>query len=223
MPSGTVIENRAAIIFDMNPPIITNTWVNILDFDAPTTIMNAINYSVGDTLVNVSCSSTDKNGSGIAMYEFFVSVDGAPFTSLGQTVTNSIQYSISKSTKNHYRFYAMVTDNVFNRQKSVPEYADFKSLLVSSPLVHNSLPNFKVYPNPANDLVHIGFMAEHHSRFGINLYSVNGSLLKTSTREWIEPGQHRFTLDISELNSGIYFIETRMDGKPSVFKLVKQP
>jgi len=223
LPSGTVIENRATIVFDMNPPITTNTWVNVLDFEAPATLMNPINYSAGDTLIAVSCISADnENGSGIGMYEFFASVDNGPFKSLGQSVENSIRYQIPDTTKNNYRFYALVIDNVGNAEKTVPEYAEMNSLLVRSNITLSPDRNIKVYPNPAKGIVHIDFFTESYSQFKLKVYSVNGKLLKLNDERWFTPGQHKITVNVSSLNSGIYFIEAVIDNKPKIFKLVKK-
>jgi hypothetical protein len=35
LPTGTELSDQAAIVFDVNPPMSTNTWVNTLDVDSP--------------------------------------------------------------------------------------------------------------------------------------------------------------------------------------------
>jgi hypothetical protein len=223
LPSGTVIENRATIIFDMNPPITTNTWVNVLDFEAPSTVMNPINYSAGDTLITVSCHASDnENGAGVGMYEFFASVDNGPFRSLGQSAQNSIVYTIPDSTKNNYRFYTLVTDNVGNAEKTVPEYAELNSLLVSYEMNDNPAPTISFYPNPAGRNVNIEFLTKDPSQLILRFYSVNGVLLYTVDKGWFNPGQHNVTTDISFLSPGIYLVEAITDSKPEIFKLIKK-
>ncbi len=223
LPSGTAIENRASIVFDMNPPIATNTWVNVLDFDAPSTVMNAPVYAEGEPVVTVSCSSSDQDGSGIGAYEFFVSVDGAPFVSLGQTTAPVVQYSISDTTKNSYRFYALVTDNVFNREESVPAYSGFQSVLVSSPVVSDVKKRIDVYPNPMNELVNIGINAESNSRVEISIHSISGKLMKRVDMEGVASGYHIVPVDVSAFKPGIYFIGVVSGRETLIYKVVKRP
>jgi hypothetical protein len=223
LSSGTAIENRATIVFDMNEPITTNTWVNILDEVAPSTTMNEINYSPGDTLVTVSCNASDnENGSGVRMYEFFASVDNGPFQSLGQSAENSIGYSISDSTKNNYRFYALVTDNVGNAEQTIPEVAEFNSLLVNTQRNVNPDQTISFYPNPADENTTLTFLTKDRSQLVLSVYSVTGKLLKTVDKGWFNPGQYQVSMDISFLNPGLYLVEVRTDQNPEIFKLVKK-
>jgi len=223
LPSGTTIENRATIVFDMNPPITTNTWVNVLDFEAPTTLMNPINYSAGDTLITVSCHASDnENGSGVRMYEFFASIDNGPFHSLGQSASNSIKYQISDSTKNNYRFYALVEDHVGNAGQIIPELEELNSLLVSAEINDNLVSTLSIYPNPIEKNMNIGFLTETRSQLTLKFYSINGKLLNTTDKGWFQPGKHHVSMDVSFLSPGIYLVEAITDLHTEKFKLIKK-
>ncbi len=53
LASGVNIENKTSIIIDVNEPISTNAWLNVLDTIAPSTTMNQINIMSCDTLLDV--------------------------------------------------------------------------------------------------------------------------------------------------------------------------
>lgn len=58
LASGTAIRNRASIVFDLNDPIITNTWTNTLDFEAPHTT-GLVVRPVGADSVECTFTATD--------------------------------------------------------------------------------------------------------------------------------------------------------------------
>jgi hypothetical protein len=156
------------------------------------------------------------------MYEFYASVNNGPFQSLGQSAENSIKFMIPDSTKNNYRFYVLVTDNVGNAQKTVPEFAEVNTLLVNAEMNHNPGSVISVYPNPAKMNVTIEFMAKAESKFVLNIYSVNGILLKTLDEGWVNLGHHHIAADISFLNPGVYFVAALHDNKTEIIKLIKR-
>jgi len=78
MPSGTVIENRASIVFDYNDPIDTPLVHNTLDAAAPTSEVASLPSTTTSPTFAVSWSGQDEaNGSGVAGYDLFVSQDGS--------------------------------------------------------------------------------------------------------------------------------------------------
>lgn len=220
LTSGTVIENRATIIFDMNPPITTNTWVNVLDFEAPVTTMSGIAYSAGDTLITVSCSASDnENGAGVGMYEFFASVDNGPFRSLGQSAENSIVYSIPDSTKNNYRFYALVTDNVGNAEKTVPEYAELNSLLVNAGFVDNHDGDLMVFPIPASNMLTVLYPGIPFETFTVEIRTITGQLVYSEIREGVSLSGG-ITINTQEFLNGHYILRVFYENQVLSQKIV---
>ena len=218
LQSGVPIENRATIVFDLNEPITTNTWSNVLDKIAPVTVMNPVNYSAGDKLVNISCNAADnENGAGVGRYEFFASVDNAPFKFIGETVENTIQYPVSDSTQHSYRFYVLTTDKVNNAEKSVPKIIELKSIPVSNKKLEDINNVMKLYPNPASGIITIEFFTESPTPVEVQLYSVTGKLLKTIQKGSAEAGQKRIDFDISDLSQGVYFAKVNSE----TFKVIK--
>ena len=61
-----------------------------------------------------------------------------------------------------------------------------------------AVANVSIYPNPANDFI----MIESENETEIKIYSVSGQMV---LRQSISEGTN--TIDVSKLNSGIYFID----------------
>ena len=221
VPSGTVIENRASIIFDINPPIITNTWVNVLDMEAPVTVMQEIDYSVGDTLVMVSCISTDNpGGSGVERYWFYVSENGGPFALIGESFENSIPFTVPNDANNHYRFYAIAIDHVGNMEVQVPAYSELHTLAVSSesPPV-TALPDLP-YPNPSAGMFYFDVDVQSNAQLQADIYSLSGKWLKTQQWGQVQPGRHTLTIDMQAFATGVYMARFLIDGVAINHKLV---
>ncbi len=223
LQSGVSIENRATIIFDINEPITTNTWVNILDTIAPNTEMNPISFSAGDSLITISCNATDnENGSGIGGYQFFGSVNNGPFKLIGESYENSIEYAISDSTKNNYRFYALTTDNVSNIENSVPEFAELNTFLVSAEIISDFNSSIKLYPNPSIGIINIDYFVENQSQVEFKLYTISGKLIKTTGVKGCNTGYQNEKIDISSFKEGVYFVDVILDERSNVYKVVKK-
>ncbi|WP_420317507.1 kelch repeat-containing protein [Ekhidna sp.] len=67
-----------------------------------------------------------------------------------------------------------------------------------------------IYPNPVNNTAQITLLLPKHNEvydLSINLYNLNGQLIKTLASGKYEPGIHVFELDIEEINlkDGMYF------------------
>ena len=74
------LSAQAAIIFDDNETILTNTEVNTLDAVAPTTVMDTLPEVLDTTVFTLTWSGSDDTlGSGIKSYEVYLSEFGGPF------------------------------------------------------------------------------------------------------------------------------------------------
>lgn len=69
---------------------------------------------------------------------------------------------------------------------------------------------FKIYPNPSDNVIKI---TSEYSFSEVKIYSINGKLLKTSLSSE--------QIDISNLSTGIYFVEAISEKGKSVQKLIK--
>jgi len=113
--TGTLIEAQASIVFDINDPIVTNTFVNRIDDGQPSSSVDALPAVTHTATFDVNWSGLDDAdgapGSGVATYDVYVSENGGPY-SLFQTATTSDSASFTGVQGRTYRFFSIATDNV---------------------------------------------------------------------------------------------------------------
>ncbi len=115
--TGDSVRAQASIIFDINAPLETNIWQNMIDAFPPTSLMNTLPASAPGNSVTLTWSGTDDpGGTGVAFYDLFVSKDGAPFM-LHASEIDSTAYLFSGAPGSTYEFYTLATDNVGNREE----------------------------------------------------------------------------------------------------------
>jgi hypothetical protein len=130
LPTGTQIRNVALITFDQNAAIATDqaddhdpskgvdpakqALVSI-DADAPTSSVLALPATTQAPGFLVRWAGDDANGSGVAAYDVYVSVDGGPFSRwLAGTAATSVAYAGAAGQA--YAFYSVAVDHVGNRE-----------------------------------------------------------------------------------------------------------
>ncbi len=117
LPSGTQVNAQADIVFDTNAPILTPLYVNRLDALPPASSqVKPLPAQVSNATFDVTWGgSDDAGGSGIGVYDIYVSVDGGAF-SLWQTGARTTSAAFTGVDGVTYSFYAVATDNVGHRQ-----------------------------------------------------------------------------------------------------------
>lgn len=76
------------------------------------------------------------------------------------------------------------------------------------------LEGFKYFPNPANNKLTV--QAQHNIE-SLQLVSMLGQVVRTA-----QPNEQSYSLDISDLSSGIYFIKAKVNNTEGTFRVVKQ-
>ena len=114
--TGTTFRNRATIVFDLNQPIVTNEWVNVIDNTKPSSSVLSLAFSQSSTTFPVSWSGQD-DGAGIKDYTIFVSEDGGPYVIwLSDTTATSAQFTGLWGKT--YAFYSIARDGAYNKENS---------------------------------------------------------------------------------------------------------
>lgn len=124
------------------------------------------------------------------------------FEGLGFSKTNFLQYKLGTSSD-------LVSDIVYfdNMYFSVNP-----GTVLST--TSNEIATFSMYPNPANDLVTIDAKSNIDS---VSVYNLLGQEVMIST-----PKSAQATLDISNLNAGVYLVKTTTQGKTATSRLIKR-
>lgn len=79
-----------------------------------------------------------------------------------------------------------------------------------------------IYPNPSEDFVHLNYETEVSGILNINLLDVNGRIIKRLSGEALNAGNQSKYIDISDFESGIYFIQLQTNKTTVCGKLIKK-
>ncbi|MCJ7812608.1 hypothetical protein MUP95_04720, partial [bacterium] len=141
LASGTQIMNRASIIFDVNPPMMTNEVINTIDAAAPTS--SIIGYQNTElTQVDIEWFGEDEaSGSGVKDYTVFVATDGGPYTTWQQD-TSATSATFPAEEFHRYDFYSEARDSVGHKEP-MPMEADTTLL----PKAYYTFQDFGWYMN----------------------------------------------------------------------------
>jgi len=109
--TGSQVRNRASIVFDLNAPISTPEWSNIVDNTKPSSHVLPLPASSPPSLA-VQWSGADV-GSGIATFTIYVSDNGGPYAVWLKETTNT--FGTYTGLAGHtYTFYSIARDLVGN-------------------------------------------------------------------------------------------------------------
>lgn len=109
---GTQFTNQARIVFDVNPPIDTNVWVNTIDAIPPTATITPSEHT-GSAPVQVRWSGEDV-GSGVRDYTVYVSINGDPYRVwIANTTATEATYTPPRDGV--FVFAVVARDNVGNQ------------------------------------------------------------------------------------------------------------
>ncbi|MBK7114139.1 MAG: hypothetical protein IPH60_17090 [Flavobacteriales bacterium] len=125
-PSSTAVTRdtlsaQAEITFDINEPILTNTWVNLVDAEGPNSQVDSL-VSVNQNSLLVHYTSLDPNqGSGVEHVDLYASTDGAPASLVASGLPPNGSYSFNGTTGLSYCFYTVAHDSVLYAEALPPQ------------------------------------------------------------------------------------------------------
>ncbi len=118
LPEGTVVPNRASIIFDINDAIITPTWTNIIDATAPISRAADIEHSSDSTAV-LSIEATDEL-SGMWRYDVYVQYGSGAWFLAAENVPADTTATVKIYEGIDHGFYVVATDSAGNVEQKEP-------------------------------------------------------------------------------------------------------
>ncbi|MFC1794484.1 tandem-95 repeat protein, partial [Planctomycetota bacterium] len=137
LPTGTELSNVAYVEFDfagdiydhpapkVNPdaePSEPAPWINTIDAESPSSSVLPLHSSIEETDFLVEWAGEDDlNGSGIARYNIYLSVDGGDYAMWDSFETTSAMFG--GELGHMYAFYSIAVDNV-GHSEAVPDIAD---------------------------------------------------------------------------------------------------
>lgn len=100
---------------------------------------------------------------------------------------------------------------------------NFPHLLPSSTLLLNVYPDyeyFKVYPNPAEELMTVEIGMKLPAHISIRMLSSEGELIRTLADDLFPAGRHFFETTLNSVSSGTYVIRYEKGDKVQIRKVV---
>ncbi len=220
LPTGTVLGNRASIVFDVNAPIITNRYINTLDYAAPVTVMRALPSHTSDTIVTVKWNSTDPSGgSGYESAMLYMAKDGGEYVAVGNQSSDSAQIIVQ--LEHSYSFYALAKDNVGNLEMERPIPVNIRAS--SGVKSFSDDADFwvrDVYPNPAKQTITIEYSLKASGPTSIQIIDGLGRTVTTASNGFRNEGIHVESIDCSILKQGTYYLRIEQSGTARTKKFV---
>ncbi len=207
LPTGTQLNNKAVITFDLNPPIETNAAINTLDFDPPVTIPYYIMRSAGGEAVELGWNANDGSGSGISSTQVYMAVGDGPFT-LG-AITNESAAIIPVTRDLWYKFYVLSMDNVGNVETDPAQILEIFTSVEKEIEIPKEFRLEQNYPNPFNPTTTIRFAIPQTCDVTLEIYDILGRRVTTLMRQTLEPGYYNIKWNADDAASGVYFYTLR--------------
>ena len=228
LPTGTEIRNRAHIVFDANPSIVTNDWVNTIDATPPESRIVSASYFTGEQGYEVSWSASDI-GSGVESFSIYVDTgDGRWQSWIAQTSDTSAVYASQQHES--VCFLSRARDSVGNlqpMQDSLKLCAVPTDVNEPTTLLPKEFYLRQCYPNPFNPVTIIEFGLPQLSRVSLKIYNILGQEVVTLIEQDLPAGPHHVRWEGrsssgSEVASGVYFYRLQARSKPGDKELFEQ-
>ncbi|HMK24699.1 MAG TPA: T9SS type A sorting domain-containing protein [Chitinophagaceae bacterium] len=111
LPTGTIVNNTASVVFDNNAPLATTAWFNGIDKEKPASNVLPITERLNDTTYKIHWTGSDAHA-GIYRYRIMVSVNDSAYQEW--IVTDSTVANFTVHVSNIYKFYSIAEDWVGN-------------------------------------------------------------------------------------------------------------
>lgn len=207
LPHGTVIKNKADIIFDFNDPITTPEWINTIDKVKPESHIEILPDTLYSDTVTLRIHGSD-DGSGVQSYDIFLSVNDSAYTPYYQGLTaDSLRFA--GNYNNTYRFFSRARDFVGNLEDTTHTADAQTRLLVSAGWINESDGRVHFSPNPVRYTLYADINLPGGNVCMARLYNIFGHAVLRKDL----PNRAISALDVSGLPEGLYFIEISRQGE----------
>ncbi|HEX8298457.1 MAG TPA: T9SS type A sorting domain-containing protein, partial [Rubricoccaceae bacterium] len=209
LPTGTRLENRAEIVFDINAPIVTPLWTNTVDVTAPATRVRPLAPQSASPLT-ITAGGGDM-GSGIQFYGLFVSDNGGPFE-LHEIRTDST-FTFEGELGHSYGFFSVGSDFVLNVE-GPKNAAEVTTTVAVAGEGGSDLPAVLTldapWPNPSRGDVAFRIGLPTAGSVDVRVYDLLGrEVARLSGDEPAEAGWHESEWDVRSVAAGVYVVVLR--------------
>lgn len=208
LATRTQIANKASIVFDGNAPIVTNTFVNAIDTDLPSSAAYLVsNYDENHLLVQWSGSD---ESSGVAWYNVYMSTDNQNFKPVKEMFDGESTL-VEKQPDTYYYFYTIVTDHV-----GLSETEKCACDVMYDPVVGIEAVKGDFMLNHSGDRSYEVILPSEVKEATMKVYGIDGRELQSQRLG----GGHRFNVALQASGAHIFVINA--DGQRYVWKIAQQ-
>jgi hypothetical protein len=205
LATGTTVANGAEIVFDINEPIVTPTWSNVVDLTAPTSSVQPLTAS-GTNPIEITVAGSDA-GSGIQLFGLFASKDDGPFTLVQTSLEPTFSFEGEEGSS--YGFYSVASDFVQNTEPLKSAAEAVTVVTVGTEDSASDLPLVLTldapFPNPAGDEANLRFGLPRPGKVRVRVYDMIGREVMRLDEERLA-GWHPLVVDVGLLAAGVYTV-----------------
>ncbi|NTW31189.1 MAG: T9SS type A sorting domain-containing protein [Bacteroidetes bacterium] len=219
--NNTQIKNKASIVFDFNPAINTNQWMNTLDLIKPESSVSPLAAVINDTVFELNWSGAD-DGSGVRNYTIYVSKNDSANTAW-KAYTSATSAYFTGQYGNKYKFYSIAYDSLGHIENDHATYDAVTQLLLSIPEKDLNPNSLRIFPNPANNYANVEFELAYPEKVILKVTDILGREVILPRNEYLVAGIHRISIKTIELKTGIYFLnlQTEKYSTTQKFNIIK--
>lgn len=183
------------------------------------------NVNIGVSQIGGVSTSDAKSNWSSHSYDSSINIIGGDWKYVnsafsGYDVTDSLSYFVKDYNGNVYQM--IFTGATFGSRGGKIFFT--KERIASLSIEENTpVLNVGVYPNPTSSVLNINFELVNSSKLAmINLFDMNGRVVKMISNNFQNSGFNKLTTDISELQSGVYFLQIKSGSNSITKRVVKQ-
>lgn len=207
--TGDVIANKASIVFDANPPIVTELFSNKIDETAPESKVVSVTAATGEPRWWMEWEGSDEGTGVIRSYELWVSKNNEPFTLWNVFPGTSVKELFAPELGASYRFYCISRDDVGNEQlgHEIFDAGQYTSI----PSTEASSQALGVYPNPFKGTAFVrypGLRGEGGCR--LEVITLSGVRIRSVSCS-AEDLRNGMALSVTDISAGCYVLVVRRE------------
>ena len=214
--TGTRLDNKAAIYFDFNAPIITNLASHTIgkEFLKNCLAKPSVTASfTGCPTKNITFSAVVKNSGLTPTYKWFRNAETTPLS----TNANFTLNNMTNGTKIYCKINAS-TELCTETPIAVSDTIKISCINTKTDDIA-TLQSFDIYPNPNKGVFDINIQLEKAADIQLNIVNTLGQILKT---EHILSDHFSEKYDLSHVATGLYFVKLTIDGQNMVKRVSMQ-
>ncbi len=230
VPKSTVglsaqIDNRASIVFDTNPAILTPTWSNIVDNEAPQSNVLPLPGSADSASFTVRWQTTGAPPD-LKDFTIYFSKDGGSYEVWKQNTTTTTAQFLPDNSDNlshTYAFYSVARDEQGNIEPA-PGGPDAATSWLTGVEPGVTGPQFALEgarPNPAFGSIRVWFSLAGKGRATLEVLDIAGRRVVQREVGSLGAGRHSLSFGpAAGLRPGLYFLRLSAAGRSLTTRVV---